>query len=88
MSESKPIYATDTLDITATQPAEAIDMFRDEWEFLSNFFPAPVEMEGITYPTTEHAFQAMKTHETSERYSVRDAPTPAGANPSQPVSAS
>lgn len=74
MSETKTIYTVDSDDADA-----AIDTFRGEWNFLSNFFAAPVEMEGITYPTTEHAFQAMKTHETAERYVVRDSPTPTTA---------
>ena len=38
-----------------------IDSFRGEHRFLSNFYPAPVEFEGITYPTVEHAYQAAKT---------------------------
>ncbi|MBC7807659.1 MAG: cytidine deaminase [Akkermansiaceae bacterium] len=79
MSEPKPTYITAALDLTETKSAEAIDTFRDEWDFLSNFFPVPVEIEGIIYPTTEHAFQAMKTREVGERYSVRDAATPAVA---------
>lgn len=79
MSEAKSTYTTAALNLTENETTEAIDTFRDEWDFLSNFFPVPVEIEGITYPTTEHAFQAMKTHETSERYLVRDASTPAGA---------
>ena len=70
MSEPKTPYTTEPQTITS---------FRDEWEFLSNFFPTPIEIEGMTYPTTEHAFQALKTYETTERYTVRDAPTPASA---------
>lgn len=37
-----------------------IDSFRGEYYFLSNFFEAPVEYEGITYRNNEAAFQAAK----------------------------
>lgn len=40
---------------------KVIDKFWGRYYFLSNFFPAEVEIEGIIYPTSEHAFQAMKT---------------------------
>jgi N-glycosidase YbiA len=36
-------------------------------EFLSNFYFCDVKYEGITYPTSEHAFQAAKTLDVSER---------------------
>lgn len=40
---------------------EKIDCFDGEFAFLSNFYPAEVEFEGLRYPTSEHAFQAAKT---------------------------
>jgi hypothetical protein len=46
MSESKSIYTVETEESDTL----VIDAFRGEWEFLSNFYPAPVEIEGITYP--------------------------------------
>lgn len=79
MSEPKSAYSVAPPTLSADESAEVIDTFREEWEFLSNFFPAPVMLEGITYLTTEHAFQAMKTREVAERYAVRGAPTPAVA---------
>src|SRR5438045_849327 len=57
----------------------AIAAFRGEYAFLSNFFESPIEVDGIVYPTGEHAFQAMKARETTERYQVQQAPTPAAA---------
>lgn len=40
-------------------PSEnSIGSFQDT--FLSNFQPVPVEMDGITYPTVEHAYQRAK----------------------------
>lgn len=38
-----------------------IRSFDGEYRFLSNFCMAPVEYEGIVYPSTEHAYQAAKT---------------------------
>lgn len=76
MSEAKSIYTTETV---VANEDKAITSFRNEWDFLSNFASTPIEIDGVTYPTTEHAFQAMKTYETTERYTVRDAPTPASA---------
>ena len=37
-----------------------IDSFRGEYDFLSNFYSAPVEYQGIVYQNTEAAFQAQK----------------------------
>ncbi|TNV75277.1 hypothetical protein FGO68_gene17640 [Halteria grandinella] len=33
---------------------------RDPYGFMSNFYKAPIEMDGKIWPTTEHYFQAMK----------------------------
>lgn len=38
-----------------------IDSFRGQYRFLSNFFPALCNYEGIVYPTVEHGYQAAKT---------------------------
>jgi ribA/ribD-fused uncharacterized protein len=37
-----------------------IDSFNGRWRFLSNFYPAKIEYQGITYPTVEHYYVAMK----------------------------
>lgn len=37
-----------------------IDSFRGEFLFLSNFYSCPVEYEGLTYFSSEAAFQAQK----------------------------
>ena len=44
-----------------------IDSFDGQFAFLSNFFPSPVKMDGIVFPTVEHAFQAAKTSDLGER---------------------
>ena len=52
-----------------------IGPFRGQYRFLSNFFPAMIMMDGIFYPTVEHAYQASKTEHHLERVEIRDAPT-------------
>lgn len=44
---------------------KTIDCFREEYEFLSNFYPAPLKYKGITWATSEHAYQAMKSEDVS-----------------------
>lgn len=53
--------------------------FKGKYSFLSNFYPAPVVYEGHQYPSVEHAYQAAKTPNISERFAIRDCPTPAMA---------
>ena len=43
------------------RPANKIAEFQGEYRFLSNFWPAEVVYEGITYPTAKYAYQAAKT---------------------------
>lgn len=55
---------------------EIIDNFLDsEYSFLGNFFECYVEMDGDVYPTIEHAFQASKTFDKTDRERIRDADT-------------
>lgn len=56
-----------------------IESFSGEYRFLSNFFPSEIEVEGKTYATVEHAFQALKTENPTEREIVRSARTPGQA---------
>ena len=44
-----------------------IDSFSGEYDFLSNFYNCPVEYEGITYLSSEAAFQAAKTLNIKDR---------------------
>ncbi len=54
-----------------------INKFRGEYGFLSNFSTAVITMDdGITYPTTEHAFQAYKTLDLEERKRIAALATP------------
>lgn len=56
-----------------------IDKFAGSYRWLSNFWSAEVEYDGVRYPTTEHAFQAAKTEDLGQRRHVRKAKTPGEA---------
>lgn len=56
-----------------------IDNFVGEHRFLSNFSPSPLEVDGQSYATVEHAFQALKTENPTEQEIVRNARTPGQA---------
>jgi len=68
---------------------KTIDRFSDKYFFLSNFYPflgnhpiAPVlniKYDGITYPTSEHAFQAAKTFSTEAREVIARCTSPGQA---------
>jgi len=58
---------------------ELIDSFSGEYRFLSNFYPSTIYIDGICYPTVEHAFQAAKTRDEFERRRIAIARTPAKA---------
>jgi len=58
---------------------EQIDSFRDEYEFLSNFYESEIEYEGVLFPTVEHAFQGAKTLDIEERRDMAKVPTPGSA---------
>jgi ribA/ribD-fused uncharacterized protein len=53
--------------------SKTIDSFTGDYAFLSNFYACKVNFEGVQYPSTEHAFQAAKTHDVGERLAIRDA---------------
>lgn len=44
---------------------------------FSNLYKRPVEFEGVTYPTSEHAYQAGKALKPAVRKWIINAPTPA-----------
>lgn len=49
------------------QEPEMIDLFREEYEFLSNFYPAKMRFEGISYHNAEAAYQAQKCADPKAR---------------------
>jgi ribA/ribD-fused uncharacterized protein len=56
-----------------------IEYFRGDYRFLSNFYPAPIEYEGLVYPSTEHAYQAAKSLDPAKRIEIGQAVTPGRA---------
>lgn len=58
---------------------EAIAKFTDAFRFLSNFYPSPIKLGGIVYPTAEHAYQAMKTKDRKLRQEIARLKTPGEA---------
>lgn len=57
--------------------SNVINDFRaPENRFLGNFYECYVEMDGVIYPTVEHAFQAAKTFDFHDRDTIRAAETP------------
>jgi hypothetical protein len=60
---------------------QTIVAFTDKHRFLSNFYPAEVEYEGVKYPTVEHAYQAAKTIDLIQRQQlIKTCQTPSQAN--------
>ena len=53
--------------------------FEGKYAFLSNFYECPIQYKGITYPTNEHFFQAMKSLKEDERKMIAAAETPGKA---------
>jgi ribA/ribD-fused uncharacterized protein len=56
-----------------------IDSFRGEYRFLSNFALVNVTLDRWQYPSVEHAYQAAKTIDLSERKGVQLQTTPGKA---------
>ena len=52
---------------------------KDEYGFLSNFYPAPTEYDGVIYPTSEHAYMASKTNNPEEQAAILKVRTAAEA---------
>jgi len=74
-----PATAPATTASTTQSSTNKIPEFQGEFRFLSNFFPAEIVYEGITYPTSEHAYQAAKTLDPAERKKIAALKTPAEA---------
>lgn len=49
---------------------------KGDYGFFSNFSNYPIELDGETWPTTEHYFQAMKFEGTEHTTKIRDAKGP------------
>ena len=51
----------------------------DAYGFLSNFYRAPIDLDGFSWPTTEHYFQAQKFADPDQQGAIRAAPSPGAA---------
>jgi ribA/ribD-fused uncharacterized protein len=58
---------------------EQIDSFSGYFSFLSNFAGVPIEYEGLQFCSVEHAYQAAKTLDLSERKKIQTAIHPGTA---------
>lgn len=62
-----------------TQKPTIIDNFHGKFAFLSNFTNSEITYKNKTYPTVEHAFQAAKCVNESDKEEIRIQPTPGKA---------
>ena len=46
---------------------QRIDIFREEYEYLSNFYPSPLCFDGVLYANSEAAYQAQKCKRPEDR---------------------
>lgn len=51
-----------------------ISGFFGEHRFLSNFYPAPIVVDGLEWPSVEHAYQAAKSDNFEIREIIRKLP--------------
>lgn len=61
------------------QSEAPIESFAGEFRFLSNFWPADVKLDGMTFRTVEHAYQAAKTNDIEERAAIQALDSPGQA---------
>jgi ribA/ribD-fused uncharacterized protein len=58
---------------------QIITEFTGQFRFLSNFYLSPVHISPYTFPSAEHAFQAMKTLDPAACERIQAVKTPAEA---------
>ena len=66
-------------DAIAKYGDDAIVHFGGSHKFLSSFARTPIVLDGVAYPTAEHAFQAQKTTDAATRARIAAAHTPDAA---------
>ena len=52
--------------------------FQDQYRWLSNFAPVPIQLEGIVYASVEHAYQSAKSEKVNWKAFCSDPETLAG----------
>jgi len=58
------------------QQKERVEGFFGEYRFLSNFHMIKIKYQGITYPSTEHAYQACKSTDPVVRLEISKLQSP------------
>lgn len=56
-----------------------VEQFQGPYRFLSNFWPAEIKLDGVTYPTVEHAYQAAKFYDKNIREIISSMASPGQA---------
>jgi ribA/ribD-fused uncharacterized protein len=56
-----------------------INGFQGDYRFLSNFWPCYLVYDNIVYPSIEHAYQASKVSQTSDKILISNCATPVEA---------
>lgn len=56
--------------------SDKIAFFAEEFHFLSNFHYSPIEYDGLHWHTAEHAYQAAKTDDPTEKVEIQRAKFP------------
>lgn len=79
MSGVRDAVRRDVLTTTKKHMTKPITSFRGSHSFLSNFYATEVYFEGERYPSSEHAYQAAKTLDSSLRKYIASLPTPGDA---------
>lgn len=64
-------------NLFTNDPIRYIDSFRGEYFFLSNFYPVEIEIDGKSYPSSEHYYQAMKCKKEEDHEKIRLCKSPA-----------
>lgn len=59
-----------------TEKAKCIDSFRGKYFFLSNMYRHPVVYNGMTWKSSEHAYQAAKATNNIDMLKIKSASTP------------
>lgn len=65
--------------MTGMKPAIHFYSTGGEYGCFSNFYRSPIQLDGATWPTTEHYFQAQKFVDAAIQASIRRASTPSQA---------
>lgn len=69
----------DHIDLSTLEADPITWIFTGRYRCLDNFYPLPLYIDGLMWPTSEHYYQAMKTDNPRYRNKVRNAKSPGEA---------